>query len=203
MPVLSEQMQLVDPRVSTASRFLQRTFFSASLFAVRVKPTVTSTIRPSGTLAVMIPIAKMKFRIAGYPTANPRPNNRAPTATAKAVSLIMNLLIYFLSGDSSVLALAARFAICPMKVLSPVAKTTPLPVPYLLRVEKKAMFFVSNGLSLVQSADLAKSSVSPVKDELSTFIPCESIILKSAGIFLPSSILTTSPTTSLVASNLL
>lgn len=46
-------------------------------------------------------------------------------------------------------ALAAKLAICPIKVRSPVANTTPLPVPYLLRVEKKAMFFVSSGLSLV------------------------------------------------------
>lgn len=98
----------------------------------------------------------------------------------------MNLFIYFFSGDSSVLALAARLAICPIKVLSPVAKTTPLPVPSLFRVEKKAMFFVSNGLSFVHYADLAKSSVSPVKEELSTFIPCESMTLKSAGIFLPN-----------------
>lgn len=84
------------------------------------------------------------------------------------------------------LALAAKLAICPMKVRSPVAKTTPLPVPSLLRVEKKAIFLVSSGLSLVQSAVLARSSVSPVKEELSTFMPCESMILKSAGIFLPS-----------------
>jgi hypothetical protein len=58
-----------------------------------------------------------------------------------------------------------------MKVLSPVAKTTPFPVPSLFKVEKKAIFFVYNGLSFVHSLDLARSSVYPVKDELSTFIP--------------------------------
>lgn len=93
VPVLSEQMQLVDPRVSTASKFLHRTFFSANLLAVKVKPTVTSTINPSGTLAVMIPMAKMKLRTAGYPTAKPSPNRITPTITAKIVNLIMNLLI--------------------------------------------------------------------------------------------------------------
>jgi hypothetical protein len=46
-----------------------------------------------------------------------------------------------------------------MKVLSPVAKTTPFPDPSLLRVEKKAIFLVSRGLSSVGLADLAKSSV--------------------------------------------
>jgi hypothetical protein len=58
-----------------------------------------------------------------------------------------------------------------MKVLSPVAKTTPFPVPSLFKVEKKAIFFVYNGLSFVHSLDLARSSVYPVKDELSTFMP--------------------------------
>jgi len=64
----------------------------------------------------------------------------------------MNLFIYFCKGVnySSWPALDARFAICPIKVLSPVAKTTPLPVPSLLSVEKKAIFFVYKGLSLVQ-----------------------------------------------------
>lgn len=111
VPVLSEQMQLVEPSVSTASRFLQSTFLSASLFAVSVKPTVTSTMRPSGTFAVIIPMAKIKLRTAGYPIANPNPNKITPMATANTVSLIMNLLIYCFSGDSSADALAARFAI--------------------------------------------------------------------------------------------
>ena len=58
-------MQLVDPNVYTASKFLQRTFLSDNLLAVKVNPTVTSTIIPSGTLAVINPIANIKFNIAG------------------------------------------------------------------------------------------------------------------------------------------
>lgn len=95
-------------------------------------------------------------------------------------------MIYCFNGDYSELALAAKLAIWPIKVLSPVAKITPFPVPSLFKVEKKAIFFVYKGLSFVQSADLARSSVYPVKDELSTFIPWESMTLISAGIFLPS-----------------
>jgi hypothetical protein len=43
-------------------------------------------------------------------------------------------------------------------------------VPSPQRVEKKAIFFVYKGLSSVDFVDLPRSSVSPVKDELSTFM---------------------------------
>ena len=112
-------------------------------------------------------------------------------------------LISCFNGDYSVLAFAARFAIWPINVASPVAITTPTPVPSLFNVEKKAMFLVSKGLSFVHYALLARSSVSPVREELSTFIPTDSMILRSAGIFFPNSTFTTSPFTSFVASNFL
>ena len=93
-------MQEVDPKVSTASNFLHRTFFSCNFLAVRVSPIVTSTIIPYGTFAVMIPIAKMKFKMAGYPTTKPKQNRRIPTETANIVNLIMNLLISNFKGAS-------------------------------------------------------------------------------------------------------
>lgn len=90
---------------------------------------------------------------------------------ANNIKAMINLLISFFSGDYSSEALAAKLAICPIKVLSPVAKTTPFPPPSLLRVEKNAIFFVYKGLSSVHYPLLCSSSVSPVKEELSTFIP--------------------------------
>lgn len=95
VPVLSEQIQLVEPNVYTASKNLTKTFLSERILAVRVRPIVISTIKPSGTFAVMTPIAKTKFRIAGYPIAKPKPNSKPPIKTENIVRRIMNLLIYF------------------------------------------------------------------------------------------------------------
>lgn len=73
--------------------------------------------------------------------------NIPPLAMANMANLEINLYIYCDKGDGYYDAVAANVAICPIKVLSPVSMTTPLPLPYLFNVENHATFLVSNTLS--------------------------------------------------------
>jgi hypothetical protein len=54
-------MQDVEPNVSTPSRFLTKTFNPANFLAVIARATTTHANKPSGTLADMIPTAKIRF----------------------------------------------------------------------------------------------------------------------------------------------
>lgn len=111
VPVLSEQMQEVEPRVSTDSRFLTNTILPAILWAVSASDTVTVARRPSGTLATMIPIMKTRFVMIPYPYANPKKKNVTPRKMATAEMILINLWISIESGVSADSAEDARLAI--------------------------------------------------------------------------------------------
>jgi len=84
---------------------------------------------------------------AGYPKMNPKQKKITPIVKAMEAIILMNTFNYFLRTVSSSPEEAAKPAIYPMTVLSPVNTTTPLPFPSLHNVPKKAKFFVSRGFS--------------------------------------------------------
>ncbi len=61
VPVLSVQITVVEPRVSTDSSCLIRAFREAILLEARLRARVTVGKSPSGTLATIIPIAKIRL----------------------------------------------------------------------------------------------------------------------------------------------
>ena len=61
VPVLSEQIAVVEPNVSTVCIFLTKTNYSARIDAASPKQTVTVAIRPSGILETIIPILNVKL----------------------------------------------------------------------------------------------------------------------------------------------
>lgn len=130
--------------------------------------TVTVASRPSGTLATMIPIKKMQAVSQWYPRISERIKNVTPRVTATPVIMWMKCSISTAMGVFPDPNPLAKLAMRPMTVLSPVWTTIPVQVPSTAFVEKNAKFFVSKGLSWVNSGVRAWGSDSPVRDELST-----------------------------------
>ena len=82
VPVLSEQIHVVQPNVSTACKLLASTFFFANLLAVRVSEMVTSKRSPFGTLATVIPIAKVRALMISKPIPRPTESTKIPKKIA-------------------------------------------------------------------------------------------------------------------------
>ncbi|KAF5053643.1 hypothetical protein DSECCO2_396270 [anaerobic digester metagenome] len=61
VPVLSVHITVVDPRVSTDSSCFIRASLEAILLDARLRARVTVGKSPSGTLATMIPMAKIRL----------------------------------------------------------------------------------------------------------------------------------------------
>jgi hypothetical protein len=85
--------------------------------------------------------------IASYPYHNPKMKNIIPKIIAIIDISLIKCSISIDIGVSVVSAEEARFAICPITVLSPVFMHIPYPDPAVQEVPKNAAFLVSKILS--------------------------------------------------------
>src|SRR5690606_31927893 len=82
VPVLSVQMKVVEPSVSTASRLRTSTFRFAICSAPQASDSVTVGSSASGTSATVTPMAKVNPSAAVSPRTTATRKNTAPTPTA-------------------------------------------------------------------------------------------------------------------------
>ena len=82
VPVLSVQMTVVDPRVSTAERRLTTAPRRARSWTPTAKAKVMVGSNPSGTLATSIPMAKLAAAASDSPASAPRGMNASAATTA-------------------------------------------------------------------------------------------------------------------------
>ncbi len=199
VPVLSEQMTVTDPRVSTAGslriRALRRSIRCEPMASVNV----TTAGRPSGITATATLIAVSTRSVADSPLRAPISTTRPATTTPARASCLPTLSSRCWSGVASLSTSWSRPAMRPSSVCMPVATTMPTPRPAatwvplydMQRRSPRATLSWSTG-----SVSLSTGSDSPVRVASSTRSPATSTKRRSAGTMAPASICTTSPGTS-------
>ena len=152
---------------------------------------------PSGTMATMMPIAKMKAFQKGMPISQPSEKKDRPISTARIAVRRLRCAISVRSGETSSAAVCVRCAILPNSVCIPVAKTTALACPDTIDVPASTTFLLSIRSSAADGpVSRALGSDSPVTAALLTRTPKASISRQSAGTLSPGSRWTMSPGTS-------
>merc|ERR1711936_57381 len=146
VPVLSEQMTEVQPRVSTDGRDRMMAFLAAILLVPRARQVVMTAGRPSGVAATARATAPL---IQEPPWAG---SLKWPMLIAHTAMQIRVITLESCSPNSSnfccrgvLISSVATMAslILPMAVLAPVPITTPLALPEETLVPEKTMFFLS------------------------------------------------------------
>mmetsp|Transcript_7176 Transcript_7176/g.16691 ORF Transcript_7176/g.16691 Transcript_7176/m.16691 type:complete len:418 (+) Transcript_7176:1677-2930(+) len=207
VPVLSEQITVTDPRVSTAGSCRMIALLLASICIASASEIVTTAGSPSGMMATAMATVDLK--------ASPSSKSCTRYATQNVITAMMSTKTEIHRPNIS--SCTMRFVFCestletmaeifPISARSPVPHTTPLPCPVMTMVAEKAMFLRS------PSADCGRhTSVcfeigfdSPVSiASRIPQLPVTSIMRRSAGQRSPDWMKHTSPGTTFFASIIL
>jgi len=134
VPILSEQITVTEPRVSTEESFLMIAFPFTKSLAPRVSVAAVIAGIPSGTTEMASETATMKALVTSSRALSPvsslrnsRTRIRAQTRSTTLAMLLENQSIFYWRGVSASLTSWMRLAIFPNSVLDPVAVSTVLP----------------------------------------------------------------------------
>ena len=203
VPVLSEQIQVTDPRVSTAGRRRTSALWWAMRRAPRARVTATTAGRASGTAATARLIAVRNISPGSSPRSRPVTNTMAQMPTTATAIRPPKLDSRRCRGVRTTSAVVSRSAMAPSSVWVPVPTTTPRPRPCATNVPRKAIERRSpTGAcgSATGSTRLLTGWDSPVRAASAMRKEAKEVSRRSAGTIAPSARTTRSPGTSSAAS---
>ena len=157
VPVLSVQMKVVDPSVSTASSDRTRTLRLAICSAPHARDSVTVGRRASGTGATVTPIAKTRPLLTVSPTSSAIPKKPTPTPMAIIAIVRTTRPKLRVSGLVGLALSVVSRAIPARRVFAPTAETTASPWPSTTNVPAKT-----------GPASTWVGTLSPVRSDVST-----------------------------------
>ena len=191
------QITVVLPRVST-DKIVFTTAFRLPIFTdACVNARVTVGSNPSGTLATIIPIAKMRLVQKVFPIRNPTTKKINPIIKAKYVIFFTNKRSSFCMGVRSRSTVWDNSEIEPIWVDLPVFITRMVAFPRMTVEPEKA----SQENSSCPHNAFSTGSDSPVRMDSSTSNWLDCTIMPSAEILSPSCTRRISPGTISCASN--
>ncbi len=199
VPVLSEQITVVAPSVSTDSRCLTSAPRCAILVALIASESVSVGSSPSGTSATITPIPNKKPLRVGVPSPSATPKKATPAPIAKAAINRTARSRSTRSGVGRRWTSPVRRAMSPSRVRAPVATTTARAAPDVTYVPAKTSPGAASGSSPGSAHASAVRDIgtdSPVSVDSSTRSASACVTRASAEIRSPSTSTTTSPRTS-------
>ena len=203
VPVLSEQITLALPSVSTAGIRRMMLFLAAIRRTPTASTIVTTAGRPSGMAATARLIERRNMSSGGVCSSSPMRKIMAQITSAPAPSQRPVCAKRFCSGVFGGSCEAISPAIRPTCVRMPVSVTTPSAFPAVIAEGEKIMFLLSPTAAFsgrTAFASFSAGRLSPVSALSSALSPCDSSSRRSAGATSPARRRTTSPGTSCAAS---
>lgn len=202
VPVLSEQITVVLPRVSMAFIFLTSTFFLYIVWTHSASVMVTTAGNHSGIAETARLIEVNNISSQGKCLNIPTTKIIAQIIKIIIPSCIHNVLSFFWSGVVPSSVSCTMVAIFPSSVCIHVSVTTPVAFPVVIIVPEKSIFCLSPSGTVhsMRSACLFTGTLSQVRIDSSDARIKLSMILISAHTLSPASRRTISPGTSWLAS---